>query len=170
MVKLIHCLGYLAVLGILSFIIGRILPKKWFDWNEIPFKTLPVEKGGKIYERLHIRKWKDIVPDMSKIVPALIPKRAPKTLHGSKEETELLLQETCIAEFIHGALCVAGVGYLYIWPGVPGVIVFLLYVLGNLPFMIIQRYNRPRLCRIYQRLGKETPEMKPAAKCEGETA
>lgn len=170
MIKLVHCIGYLAFTGVLAFIIGRLLPKKWFNWEDAPFKTLPAEKNGKIYECLHIRKWKDIVPDMSKIVPALMPKRAPRAAHGSKEEMELLLQETCVAELIHSALCIVGIGCLYVWPGMPGVVVALLNVLCNLPFMIIQRYNRPRLCRLYQRLAKETPELESVSNCEGETA
>lgn len=170
MIKLVYCIGYLAFTSILSFIIGRLLPKKWFDWEKVPFKTLPAEKNGKIYECLHIRKWKDIVPDMSRIVPPLMPKRAPKAVHGSKEEMEILLQETCVAEVVHGALCIVGIGYLYIWPGKPGAVVALLNILGNLPFMIIQRYNRPRLCKIYKRLAEEKTATGTVSNYEGETA
>ena len=37
-----------------------------------------------------------------------------------------------------------------IWPGAGGIIVTVIYILlGNLPFIIIQRYNRPRLQRLY---------------------
>ncbi len=39
---------------------------------------------------------------------------------------------------------------LWIWPGAGGIIVTVIYILlGNLPFIIIQRYNRPRLQRLY---------------------
>ena len=168
--KLMHCIGYLALTGILSFFIGRILPKKWFHWNDIPYRTFPGEQEGKIYDRLKIRKWKDVVPDMSKILPAVMPGRAPKAAHGSKEEIELLLQETCVAELIHAALCVAGVGCVFIWPGWQGVLLTVLNMLGNIPFMIIQRYNRPRLCRMYNRMTAGKHETRRITGYEGETA
>lgn len=170
MAKLVQCIGYLALIGILSFIIGRVLPKKWFNWNSAPFSPFPGENGGKIYDRLHIRKWKDIMPDMSKILPAVMPGRAPKESHGTKEEMELLLQETCIAEAVHGALCAVGFGCAWIWPGWPGLAIALLNVLANIPFILIQRYNRPRLCRMYQRKTAAKRGGRQISNYEGETA
>ena len=39
---------------------------------------------------------------------------------------------------------------LFIWPGVGGIVAALVYIfVGNLPFVIIQRYNRPRLQKLY---------------------
>ena len=41
---------------------------------------------------------------------------------------------------------------IVIWPCVWGVMLYLVYaILGNLIFIIIQRYNRPRLVRLYER-------------------
>ncbi len=46
----------------------------------------------------------------------------------------------------------AGLGVIVIWPCVWGVMLYLVYaILGNLIFIIIQRYNRPRLVRLYER-------------------
>ncbi|MBQ8814125.1 MAG: glycosyl-4,4'-diaponeurosporenoate acyltransferase [Lachnospiraceae bacterium] len=168
--ELLRCIGYLAVTGILSFIIGRLLPKKWFDWEAAFFQCRQSENGGRIYERYHIRKWKDIVPDMNKILPALMPGRAPKALHSSREEVEGLLQETCVAEVIHLALAVAGLWCVHIWPEFPGLVLALLNVVGNLPFIMIQRYNRPRFCKIYRRFAVEEKCGGQVSSYEGETA
>ena len=40
------CCGYYASIGLLFFIIGRILPKKWFDYNAFPYKAFDCEKDG----------------------------------------------------------------------------------------------------------------------------
>jgi len=57
-----------------------------------------------------------------------------------------MIQETCVAEFVHLLLIFLGLGVLRLCPDAWGVILYALYVLlGNLPFVLIQRYNRPRL-------------------------
>ena len=63
-----------------------------------------------------------------------------------------------MAECIHLLLPLAGLYCLRLWPGAGGVIVALLYFLGNLPFVLIQRYNRPRLqrlCALRERTGSK---------------
>ena len=60
---------------------------------------------------------------------------------------------TCTAEVIHDLLTLAGLLLLGLWTGAGGVIVYLIYVLfGNLPFILVQRYNRPRLKVLLTRL------------------
>ena len=60
-----------------------------------------------------------------------------------------MIQETCVAEMIHVLLSLTGLGCLVIWQGIGGVLVTAVYILlGNLPFILIQRYNRPRLQRL----------------------
>jgi len=66
-----------------------------------------------------------------------------------------MLQETCVAEMIHSLLFVAGFHCLKLYPGTGGaVVVFLYNTFLNLPFIIIQRYNRPRLARLEKRIQK----------------
>lgn len=167
---LMGCIGYLAVTGILSFLIGRAVPKKWFDWESSLFQTRPFEQDGRYYDRFYIRKWKDSAPDMNKILPALIPGRAPKSIHSSRAEVEGLLRETCVAELVHLALAVAGLRCIHIWPGWPGFLIAILNIIGNLPFVMIQRYNRPRFCKIYRKFIAEERRAEEMPGCEGETA
>ncbi len=150
--QLMYCVLYLAALGILSHFIGEALPREWFHWQAFPYRSLKWERGGAIYERLGIRRWKDIVPDMSRILPNMFPKRVLSGEAG-KSSAMRLIQETCVAECIHAALIVAGFGCFYFLPGTGGYIVFAVWtVFGNLPFIIIQRYNRPRLIKLAARL------------------
>ena len=144
------CCGYYGFIGLRFFIIGRILPKKWFDYNAFPYKAFDCEKDGKIYEKIAISKWQAKVPDMSRIFPKLMPK---KRMVATDPDTLLLMvRETCIAELIHVLLSICGLFGIYIMPGVWGVLFYAAYfLLGNLPFILIQRYNRPRLVRIYEK-------------------
>lgn len=150
------CFEYIVVLVILAFFIGRILPKGWFHAELFPYRSFSFEKGGKIYNKLHIRKWMNKVPDMSKVFPALMP--AKKMEDGYHDNLPLMVQETCIAEFIHLAEGIAGFYCMTIWPGGGGFILGLLVFLCNLPFIFIQRYNRPRLMKVMKRYCTETEE------------
>ena len=65
-------------------------------------------------------------------------------------QVELLVQETCVAEVVHTASILLGLGALWLWPGWGGVVLWLIwFLLANLPFILIQRYNRPRLMRLH---------------------
>lgn len=59
------CVIYMAALGVLSFVIGRLLPKSWFHADRFPYKTAACEP--KIYQALRVKSWQGKVPDMSRI-------------------------------------------------------------------------------------------------------
>lgn len=144
MLRLLYSLIYLGVLGLICFPAGRWLAKITWNPDAFPFKEYKWEDGGKIYDRLlKIKKWKDKVPDVSKWVPNVVPRK--KLTRPSIEELDDMIQETCVAELTHLSLCFLSIPVLFITPGIAGVIVFILAVVfGNLPFAIIQRYNRFR--------------------------
>ena len=151
--ELLQCILYLAVLGIVGFLAGRLLPYEWIREDMFPLCPFAWEKGGHIYEKLGIRKWQKRVPDMSRILPDMLP---AKRLEGRSEEAlPVMIKETCVAEIIHVLLGLAALHCLRIWRGWGGRLITLLYTLGNLPYILIQRYNRPRLCRLYARLRKK---------------
>ena len=62
-----------------------------------------------------------------------------------------LLQETCVAETVHWLLILFSPAFVIFMKRGYGAVFCLLYILGNLPFIVIQRYNRPRLAAIYAR-------------------
>lgn len=145
------CLIYLAGIGILSFAVGRFLPKKWFDPQAFPYRAFPFEKDGSLYRRLRIQKWQNRIPDMSRILPGVMPRKA---ISGKPTGAQLdvMLRETCVAECIHVLLCFGGLLCIRLWRGVGGLVVAVLFFLGNIPFVLVQRYNRPRLQRLYLRI------------------
>ncbi len=149
--KFWSCFCFLVAISIISFFLGRVLPKRWFRADRFPYRAYRFENGGRIYDKLRIRKWQNKVPDMSKILPKIMP---AKDLSGDyKSRLPRMLQETCVAELIHSLNCFAGFYCLKLYPGVGGIIILFLYtVLFNLPFIVIQRYNRPRLLKIANRI------------------
>lgn len=149
------CFWYLFWLSSLGFIIGRVLPKRWFDWTLYPYKAREFEDGGHYYDKFGIRKWQSKLPDMSKVFKHIMPAKALKT-KPTKESLTLMIRETCIAEWEHRTVSVLGFGCALIWNGMGGMILSILFLIGNLPFIIIQRYNRPRLIRLLGRVTKET--------------
>jgi len=162
-----RCFWYLIITGVIAFFAGRLLPKNWFRPDLFPYRSYKFEQDGRIYNKLKIRKWQNIVPDMSRIFPKWMP---PKNLSGNyKERLPRMLQETCVAEMIHSLLCITGLYCLKLYPGIGGVIIVFLYIVFlNLPFIIIQRYNRPRLLRIMKGIlqsEKSTNERSAGATC-----
>lgn len=148
---LLTCVLYLTGIGIVSFVAGRLLPKTWFLYDRFPFRPLAAERGGKLYLRLGVRRWKDTMPDMSRVFPGIMPsKKLPSRLNAPV--LVRMVQETCVAELTHAMLCVLGFGCVFIGKGAHGWALAFLFAVGNLPYIVIQRYNRPKLLRILEKL------------------
>ena len=92
---------------------------------------------------------------MSRLFKKLMPAKA--LTQQTAQDLPLMIQETCVAELTHGLLCLAGLFLLKIWPGAGGVFLTVIYIVfGNLPFLLIQRYNRPRLQKLLERQCRRT--------------
>lgn len=137
------------IVGSISFVAGELLPRKNFDYNAFPYRSFKWEKNGAVYNKIAIQKWKDHVPDMSKYVKTMFAKeivsvRDPKYTHR-------LILETCVAELVHYVLILLSPIFTQYMDGLYGNIAMVLYALGNLPFVLIQRYNRPRLVLLMEK-------------------
>lgn len=149
--RLIYAAIVAAAGGFASFLIGQLLPRSLYDPDKFPYRAFRWENGGHIYEKLGVHKWKDHVPDMSRIIPGMVKKKA--ALARTPESMLILVKETCGAELIHWLLIVfisPLVGQAF--EGWMRAFAAGAYALGNLLFVIIQRYNRPRLMEIYRRM------------------
>lgn len=144
------CILYLAILGIIFFWIGEALPRRWIHPDQFPFRCAEWEQSGRVYDQFHIRLWKDKVPDLSRLLPDMVPKRL--CTGEPCGQMGRLIPETCVAELTHDTLILTGFVCLWIWPGTGGTTVSLLWAVGNVPFIMIQRYNRPRLAHLAGRL------------------
>ena len=147
--QLMTAVKFVIVVGLLSAVLGEALPRRWFHWDRFPYGPFRWEKSGKFYEIIRIRKWKDRLPDKSRHARHTFRKQMEG--HTNPENLVRFLQETCVAELVHGVLVLlSGLLYCYI-PTPFGLFLSILYGLSNIPFMLIQRYNRPRLLRLLQR-------------------
>lgn len=143
---------YMAALGLLSHIIGQALPRHWFHGDRGWFRQAAWEENGRFYERLKIRRWKTRLPDKSRVVKSMVPKRLDGDTNSAK--LDLLVKETCVAEVIHLALALVSPTIYRFCRNAVGVVFSVLFGIGNLPFVAIQRYNRPKLLALQERMRK----------------
>ncbi len=154
----LFALLYIIVLVIASHFIGELLPRAWFDWRKKPFASFAFEKNGELYDKIHIKKWKRKVPDLSRLMKYMVPKTV--SFRDSSAEVDRLLRELCVAETVHTALALASFGVLFFTRSPFGILLCVLYALGNVPFILIQRYNRPHLAHLYSRVVEREERMK----------
>ena len=151
--ELLWSIAYVCITGLISFYIGTILPRHWFCAEKFPFSAFFFENNGRIYDKLGIRKWKGSILDMSKFMNNILPKKLPRS--PSVNDVQTLAAETCVAEAIHWLLCLVSLGQLWIWKkSICGIIFWLFCVIGNLPFILVQRYNRPHLITLKDKMLK----------------
>ena len=132
-----------AGIGVLAFFVGEMLPRRWFNPDAFPYRCAKWEQGGAFYEKLRIRYWKDIFPDMSRFIPQTFRKKAG--LSRDPEHAARLIVETCSAEAVHWGLMLVSLLYPIVMGPAGWICYFLYNLLGNVPPILIQRYNRPRL-------------------------
>ena len=138
-----------GLLGIPAFFWGEKVPRRWFDPGKFPFRSFKWEQEGRIYEKIGIQHWKNHTPDMSKHFQKTFAKQG--NLLRSPEHLRKLVAETCSAEFVHTVLILLSPAFVLLMDEY-GVLAMVLYILGNLVSLIIQRYNRPRIMKIIQRI------------------
>lgn len=141
---------FVAVTGILINPVMKHVPRN-FDPSAFPFKPFAFEDHGKIYEKLGIKKWKDSLPDMSRYLKWLTPKNLKAGV--SHSHISILIQESCIAGLSHGILAILSHAVLIWWKNSWAYVFLAVYnLLFNLPYIMIQRYNRPRFIRMLNML------------------
>ena len=135
-----------GIAGVVTLFLGIPVPRHIFDAERFPFRMYAFEKDGAIYRRVLVHKWKDIVPDASKVISKMTKKRISKSVDAAS--IQRLIEETCVAEIVHWILIVLTPVYSIGIDVKYGVLLSVLYALGNLVFIVIQRYNRPRFMKI----------------------
>ena len=105
----------------------------------------PWEQGGRVYERVRIKRWKDRVPEAGALFAGGISKR---TIGG---DLPRFVVETRRAERAHWLALACG-PIAFVWnPPVPGLLMLGYGVAANAPCIAIQRYNRARAVRALAR-------------------
>ena len=153
------CVIWLLALALLAHPLGQALPRRWFDGERFPYRCYKWEKQGRIYTRIGVERWKTLVPDMSRLLPDMVKKQVDPTAVTAAQAAGVV-QETCVAEFTHWTLILASPLILCfdrpwtVWMMLVSMLLF------NLPFVLIQRYNRPQLVKLASRLRAREERLK----------
>ena len=120
----------------------HLLPVSWIDPELWYFRPKAWERGGRFYEdHVHISRWKDRLPAVDGFNAV-----SKKRLAGvSAEYLQQFVVETCRGES-HHVRTILETAVFALW-NPPGIFwtVFIVGGLFNVPFIMVQRYNRPRL-------------------------
>ena len=148
-------LGIHAVTGYAAY----RLPLRRLQRDGWLLRLRPIEDGGRLYERLGIRRWKDRLPEAGALFGGGISKRRlPSTAEGGLRR---FAAETRRAELAHWAAMAAG-PLFFLWnPPAVGVVMVLYAIVVNAPFIAIQRYNRARLDRVLARTSSSSGTDQP---------
>lgn len=125
--------------------VGTLADAKYhnrMDYTKKWFREKPFEK--KLYKALKVRKWKKRLPTLN-----------PEDFDLKNRSLEEIIQVTCQAEIVHELIMpLSFVPVVFsLWFGSLGVFVVTscLSCLFDSLFVIMQRYNRPRLMRLMKR-------------------
>ena len=133
-----------AVVGL----VGALLPDRVLGHETAITRIRPVERDGRLYARLRIKRWKRRLPETNNFGPGARPS---KSSLGGRDGIAPLVSETRRAEYVH--LCIAACGPLFLlWnPPALGTVMVAFGVAFNAPFIVVQRYNRARLLAVLRR-------------------
>ncbi|MBQ2897892.1 MAG: glycosyl-4,4'-diaponeurosporenoate acyltransferase [Clostridia bacterium] len=146
-------LGYnfacIIIIGIISGLLIAAIPSAVFTPHKIStYHDFKFEDCGRFYDKyFKISVWKDKLPQFSEIVHKGFSKGSLKGI--DKAYLGRFYLETIRAEFCHRVLILcAPVFYVLNKSSNVGIVFTILYIIGNIPFIMIQRYNRPRIKKI----------------------
>jgi glycosyl-4,4'-diaponeurosporenoate acyltransferase len=121
------------------------LPIRFFDPGSFLYRERRIEGNGKLYERIFmIKKWKELLPDGGDFFGRGFRKRH-LALPSDPAYLDRFIRETCRAELTHLVtfLC----AFLFFLWNAPFIAVWMIpyAFFVNIPCVLAQRYNRPRL-------------------------
>lgn len=120
----------------------RISDQHYID-GPLKLKSFNFENRGSVYQRLFkVKAWKDRVPEGSQFFTNTYNKRELKD--NSRETIDAFLVEVNRAEITHWGILFTLPLVLLFNPRWAYKLHILYALLANIPFIIIQRYNRPR--------------------------
>lgn len=135
---------------VLSATICYKLPDYFFNYNSFLFRPKTLEKNGEIYKSLFkIHKWKKFLPDGAAIIKFGYKKR--NMTDFSKQNLNQFLTESCRAELGHLLSITPFWVFGFFLPPISIPIMFVYALIINIPCILAQRYNRPRILKLLQK-------------------
>ncbi|MBC9824424.1 MULTISPECIES: glycosyl-4,4'-diaponeurosporenoate acyltransferase [Carnobacterium] len=126
------------------------LPKHFFLTANFLYRTREWEAEGQFWQtHFNVKKYAKIIPEGSRILGSGFYKRRLK--HKETTYLETFILETKRAELTHW-LSILPSFLFFLWnPAWAGWVMVSYALLFNIPIIIVQRYNRPRLEKILAR-------------------
>ena len=118
--------------------------------NKANYKNVWFREKGfecRLYKLIHVRKWKKYIPTYD-----------PDTFDASQKTVEEIIGATCQAEIVHEVIMVFSLLPITSIPFLGGaaamIVTSVFAMLIDSVFVILQRYNRPKLVRVMERFQK----------------
>lgn len=127
--------------------ICRKIPYSRLNAETFLFRSKKWERNGKIYKKLLVHKWKGLLPDGAKHFKGDFTKK--HLLATNSEYLEKFVKESCRAELVHWLGMIPFVIFFLLVPPLVAALLIVYAIFVNLPCIIAQRYNRPRLIHLY---------------------
>ena len=135
-------------------IVMRQLPKSWLE----PFNSIFTvsKQERKFLDKLKIKAWKDKIPEMGRFLCNFDKTKVKE--NPTSDYILTFLHETTVAEAMHFMSIFAG--FLLLFIPIPNAEVSILFVvlvnaLLQIPPVLVQRYNRPKLVAYFARLQRQ---------------
>lgn len=127
--------------------VAHRLPLERLDHDGWLLRLRAPERDGRLYGRwLHIKAWKDLLPEAGGLFTGGFSKRTV-TRHD-REHLERFLRETRRAELAHWPILALGPTFVAWMPWWLALAMVGYAVAANVPCILVQRYNRARLERM----------------------
>ena len=149
----------LILFSIFNTILSLKIPSAFLDQRRRLFRVRQWEDAGAVYQRMFkVKRWKNIMPELSDFFKKLFPKK--RIASYDKAYLQKYLVESCRAELTHWGIIFSSFLFVF-WNNFikTAVMIVIAFVL-NLPYIIIQRYNRPRI-RSLLACSREKPAEEP---------
>jgi len=136
-VALYHFVMRLAV----GSVVGLIMKNK-ANYKSIWFREKSFEK--RLYRLMRVQKWKKLIPTYS-----------PEAFDTSQKTTEEIIGATCQAEIVHEVIMAFSLLPIILIPFLGGAVALIITsvfsMIFDYMFVVLQRYNRPKLIRVAER-------------------
>lgn len=150
MLALLLCILLWTGMQSIIAVVCQKLPASLFDYNNWFFRPRPFEKDGKIYKSIFkIHRWKGYLPDGAAATKGGYRKKHLTDL--SAENLRMYLEQSCRAELSHLLAITPFWVFGFFLPPIALPIMLLYALLVNLPCLLAQRYNRPRIAKVLNR-------------------
>lgn len=151
--KLLSSAFYISTFGLVVGFIFALIPRSALERLEVFFKLRNFEQNGTFYTKyFKINLWKDKLPQFSEITKFGFNKSSLSPI--SSEYLNLFKLETIRAELTHLILILASPIYLIVESKIILPLTVIGNIIGNIPFIMIQRFNRARIKRLLSHFEK----------------